>query len=650
MSCGGRPSRPDRSSFFRTMLQKIRDRITGKIALAFLALIALPFVFFGIDYNFIGLGYAAKVNGEEVSINMFENAYRNQLLALAEQGQEVPEELRTLVREGVLDTLIREELVLQYLRESGYRIPDTLVSEAIQSEPTWQEDGAFSPEAYYTWLEQRAITAAEFEENQRRFLEQNQLRRGIALTAFVTPAEYRRYLNLYGEQRQVAIAEIDVTALSEAVEVTDEDVQAYYDSRPDAFLSPESVDFQYVELSRSGLAETLEITEDELQRYYEQAGERFVRDEQRQARHILIPFGDDEAAAEAEAAALTARASAGEPFEDLARQYSKDGGTAPQGGDLGLLLKSQLPVELGDAIFVMEQGDVEGPVRSTFGFHVIRLDDIQSGGPMPLSEIRNELIAELRADKVEAVFQEKERDLSNALFDAANVESLAATVGLPLSSVSGFERSGGGPFGGNQAAIDAVFDERVLVDREVSDLVEIDADRTVVIGVSDYREAARRPLDEVAEDIARSIRSERAFALASERVSELRAALADGSNFDDAASGVEGFATRTVSVTRQSQDVDSRLRAAVFQEKKPAAGTPRVGTVVTAGGNYAVYSVTAYAPGRPESIPLAERDAMKEQLAVQSGSQDFASFVRELELRADIAKSEDALAADSFYE
>ena len=632
------------------MLQKIRDRITGKVALAFLALIALPFVFFGIDYNFIGLGFAAKVNGEEVSVPVFENAYRNQLMALAEQGQEVPSELRDLVREGVLDRLIREELVRQYLRDSGYRIADSLVSTTIQSEPTWQEDGEFSPDVYYAWLEQRAITAPEFEASQRQFLEQNQLRRGIALTAFVTPAEYRRYLNLYGEQRQVSIAEIDVAALSEGIEITDDDVLAYYEERPDSYMSPESVDFQYVELSRRALAESIEISEDELQSYYEAAGSRFVQDEQRRARHILLPFGADEAAAEQEAAALAARASAGEPFEDLARQYSKDGGTAERGGDLGLLLKSQLSGELGEAIFAMEQGDIDGPVRTGFGFHVIRLDEVRAGGPLPLADIRRELLTELRAEKVVAVHQAKQRELSNALFDAESIEALAAAVDLPLQSATGFERSGGEPFGSNQAAINAVFDERVLVDRDISDLIELDADRTVVVGVTNHMEAARQPLEDVAEDIERAVRAERGFALANERVAEVRAAIAAGSSFDDAAAAVEGFTPRTVSMTRQSQEVDSRIRAAVFQERKPQAGAPKVGTVVTATGNYAVYSVNSYAPGRPESIPLAERDAMKEQLAVQSGSQDFASFIHELELRAEITKSEDVIAAESLFE
>ncbi len=632
------------------MLQRIRDRITGKFALAILALIALPFVFFGINYNFIGVGFAAKVNGDEISAFEFENAYRNQLLRLAEQGTEIPTELRQLVREGVLDALIRDMLVNQFLEQAGYEISDQILTDFIQRDETWRVDGEFSREAYYQWLETRGLDPGQFEASQRRGLEQNQLQRGVAASAFVTPSEYRRYLNLYGEQRQVSIAEIDIVALAETIEVSEEEARAYYDERPDAFRSPESVDLSYVELRRDALAAGVEVGEDELERYYQESSSRFVQDEQRRARHILIPFGDDEAAAGEQAAALAARAQAGEPFEDLARQYSKDGGTAQQGGDLGFMLRTQLSGELGDAIFEMETGDIVGPVKSTFGFHVIRLDGVRAGGPLPLEEVRGELERELRSQKADAQYETLERQLADALFDAANIETLARSVGLELNGTSGFTRLGGEPFGTNQAAIDAIFDDAVLTRGEISDIIELDANRAIVVAVTRYNEAARRPFEEVRAEIDSSIKSERAFAIANQRVAELQAALLGGADFEEAAAAIEGLTTRTAVIERQDTDVDPRIRAAVFQEKKPAPGRPRVGTVVTEDSKYAVYSITDYAPGRPESIPLAERDAGKQQLGLMSGSRDLQSLIAELERRADIVKSEDVLAQETPFD
>jgi len=632
------------------MLQSIRDRVTGKFAVLILVLIALPFVFFGINSDLIGAGFAAKVNGEEISAVQFENAYQNQILALAEQGTEIPAEFRQLVREGVLDRLIREELLRQFLIEAGYTVSDQLIAEIIQSDPTWAVDGQFSREAYDQWLELRAIEHSAFEEAQRRTLTQDQLQRGIAATAFVTPAEYRRYLNLYGERRLVSLAELNLAEMTESIEVSEEDIQAYYDARPDDFQSEESVDVAYVELNRDELAESVEVTEDELRQYYEDRRDDYLQDEQRQARHILILFGDDEAAAEQEAAALTARVQAGEPFEDLARQYSADTSTSERGGDLGLVLQTQLPEALGDAIFAMEPGEVTGPVRSEFGFHVLRLDDVQSGGALPLEQVRGELLSELRRDRTVANYRRLEDDLSDALFDAPDIAALAAATGLTVKTVERFTRSGGGAFGSNQAAIDAVFDPSVLEDGELSDIVELDANRSIVVAAGEYHPASRRPLEEVRASIESSIKAERAFAAANERVAAIQTALADGATMEEATAEVPEVTVSSRTVSRQSTDISPRLLGAIFQEKKPAGGQGRVGTVVTDDQRYVVYSLTGVAPGRPESIPLEERDQGKLQLAMQSGSQDFASLILDLEANADIVKSEDVLAQQTFFE
>lgn len=632
------------------MLQKIRDRITGKFALAILVVIGLSFVLFGINLPFLGPGWAAKVNGEEISAAQFENAYRNQLLALAEQGTEIPEDLRPIVREGVLDRLVREFLIDQYLDEAGFVVPDQFVTDFVQRDPTWQVDGQFSRDAYYQWLELRAIDPGVFEASQRQALEQNQLQRGIAATAFVTPADYRRYLNLYGEQRQISMAGIDINELKASIEVTDDQIAEYYEIRTDDFQAPESVDLAYVELNRNEIAEQIEIDEEELRQYYEESKSRYLQDEQRRARHILIPFGDDEAAAEEQARALAARAQAGEPFEDLARQYSADSSSAEQGGVLGLLLETQLPEGLGDAVFQMEEGDIEGPVRSDFGFHIVRLDEIRPGGPLPFADVRNELLRELRLERADANYLAVERRLSDALFDAESIADLAESSGLELKTASGFTREGGDPFGSNQAAIEAVFDPRVLDDREMSDVVELDASRSVVVAVTEYNEAARRPLEEVREQIVDDLKTERAFELANQRIVAVQQAVQNGASMESAVEGVEGVTTSTATITRQTTDVDQRIVAAAFEQKKPVEGQVRTGTVLTGDGRYVVFQVTAVAPGRPESIPLEQRDAGKEQLALQSGARDFAALVSDLEASAEIVKSEDALARETLFE
>ncbi|MDH4048662.1 MAG: SurA N-terminal domain-containing protein [Gammaproteobacteria bacterium] len=625
------------------MLQTIREKFTGTFAIAILAIICIPFVFFGINYNFIGAGYAAKVNGEEISTGQLESAYQSELQRYAEFG-ELPAEFRVRLKANILDNLVRNAVIDQYLADSGYRVTDQMIADLIQRETAFFVDGKFSKEKYYSVLEENGIDPQRFEFNQRNNLRQSQLQRGVGATAFVTPADYRRYLNLYGELRRVAVATFEIERFAESVEVTDADVQQYYDERPSEFLLPETVDLEYIEIRRDQLAANADISEEELQKHYEASASRYLQDERRRASHILILTDDDEAAAAEQAKALAARAQAGEPFADLARQYSRDGGTSSQGGDLGVIVQSQFPGALGDAIFAMRKGEIRGPVKSEFGLHVVRLEEIIPGGPLPLNEVRGELERELRDARGDVAFREKERSISDALFDGADLGTMAQSAGLELQSASGFTRSGGDPFGNNQAAIDAVFDPRVLTEGGISDIIEIDANRSVVLRVVEHHEASRRPLDEMREQIVESVRLTRARTIIQDKVNSLQESLNAGESISEAAAAVDASFTPYSVIDRLNESVDGRVLEAIYRAKKPLAGKPRVGTAITDEGDYAVFTIDAVAPGRPESVPLADRDARKEQLSGQSGSADYTAFVLQLEREADIVRSESALA------
>ncbi len=632
------------------MLQNIRDRLTGRFALAAILLLSVPFAFFGLPYDFTGGGYAAKVNGVEISIDQLQNAYQQALAQYAESGTDIPPELHGVVRDAVLNDIIRETLVNLHLSDSGYRITDEMIADFIRQVPLFQENGQFSTDLYYAWLDQRMMAAPQFEESRRQAMRLEQFQRGIAATAFVTPAEYRRYLNLYGEQRRAAIATFDMQAVAAGIEIEDAKVTEYYDAHPEEFQAPESVDLAYIEIDRRDLGQRVEISDAELQEYYDQVKSRYVQDEQRQARHILVAFDGDEGAALDEATALAERARAGEPFADLARQYSDDSGTAEQGGDLGPLLKSQMPGALGDAIFSLQQGEIGGPVKSDFGFHIVRLDDIQPGGPLPLEQVRAELERELRDEETADEYRELERKLSDALFDAQNLQAMADASGLEVRTASGFTRAGGEPFGNNQAAIDAVFNPMVLEDRRISEIVELDANRSAVFQVREHYPAAVRPLEEVRDGIVAQLRLAQAEDIVSERAGELQAELAQGAGFAEAAQAAGAEVTAATLLRRQDESIDPILLEAIFRAPKPVgAEQPTIGQTRTQSGDYAVYSIAAVQPGRPEAIPLAERDARKLQLAADSGRADYVALVLELQRGADIVRADEPLGAQPAF-
>jgi peptidyl-prolyl cis-trans isomerase D len=627
------------------MLQNIREKFTGWIAISILALIGVTFIFVGgANFAFIGSNYAAKVDDVEIGLGQFEAAYRDELQRNPEYAQ-LPEDIRVQLRQNILEGLIQQRVIDNYLVEAGYQMGDAQITAMIQQVPEFQVDGKFDLETYRSLLAQNGYEPADFERAQRVSLRREQLQRAIRGSAIMSPAAYRRYLNLAAEQRIVRLATLDPEIAAADLTVTDDMVAAYYDNNPTLYQLPESADVEYVEIQRSDVAQTLTITEQELVEYYEYNQDRYQQDEQRQASHILILFGDDEAAAEATATDLVARIAAGESFEELAKEYSEDGGTSDRGGDLGTLTRTQLPGDLGAAIFSMAEGAIEGPVKSDFGFHVVRLDKILESGPLPLDQVRAELTAELQDQKAENLFLELERKLSDALFDAPDIRALAEAVGVEVKTVSGFTREGGGPLGDDFGVINAIFDEAVLSGEQMSEIIEIDASRSAVFAVTQHRPATRQALDDVRDAVESTLKIQKAEELMAARAEEMLTALEAGADFAEAAAAIGATAEEPVLMSRNMQDADQFISVAVFTAVKPSQDMPTAGSTRNGVGGYTVYSIESVIPGRPEVVPVEQRDQGKLQLTDQIGVGEYVAFMQELRENAEIIINEDALAA-----
>ena len=632
------------------MLQNIRERFTGRFALVVLALICLPFLFFGVPNDFIATEDVASVDDINISQPYFENQYQNEMLRYDSEGIEIPDEARIFVRQNVLNNIINDVLTEKFINENGINISDEFIARVIQSSPEFMIDGQFSRDRYYTWLNERVIEPSLFEENQRINIRKGQLERGIRATSFVTPSEYRRYLNLIGEQRNVTIAEIDLSVLADPINLEEEDIQEYYSSRSNEFLQPESIDFRYIELRKDQLNNDLKITDDEILQYYNDSGQRFAQDERRQASHILILLGEDEALSLQRANDTLERINNGESFSDLVLTISDDEGSKRSDGDLGMLPRSQLPGALGDAIFSMAEGEISEVVRTDFGFHIVRLDRVESDGKVPLELVESELKQELILQKAGQNFTDQERALSDALFDADNLSQLADIIGLEVMTEEFFSSQGGGSFGSNQIVIDAVFDAHRDNNYELSDILEIDANRSIVFQIERYNEAKVRPLGDVRDTIVADMKLVSAEVLANDIATRLESLLIKGESIQEVANELSSVTTVNKLMNRASEDDDFMLQASVFGEKRSKDGAPRIGTVIMSNGNYAVYSVTESIYGIPESIPQNERDDARELLNQRSGLSDYSAFISELEQRADITKNDEIISSSSLFD
>ena len=256
----------------------------------------------------------------------------------------------------------------------------------------------------------------------------------------------------------------------------------------------------------------------------------------------------------------------------------------------------------------------------------------------------------MRSREADDRYLDIERNLSDALFDNTDMQVISDAVGLDIQTATGFTRAGGEPFGTNQAAIDAIFDELVLTGGQISEVIELDANRSAIFKVVFHNEATRQPLEEVRDEVLASVQTQQAELILVARAEQMLSAVASGEDFGIAAEAAGLTVSAPQIFSRGDQTVDQALIFDVFAAGKPTAEAPITGRVRTLDGSYSVYSLDAVLPGRPESIPLAERDEGKLMLAQQSGMGDFQAFVKVLEANAEIIINDDVVAADDLFQ
>ena len=636
------------------MLQNLRESTGRWAAAGILGFIAITFIFFGnFDFGFTGTTFAAKVNGEDIPLLEFEREYQraqNQYQQL--YPVELTDDLRRELRRSVVERMALGRALEQRARETGYRISDERLSESIRATEAFQAGGQFSPDSYRLRLAAQGLTPPGYEALHRRELEVLELQEGIASSTFWTPAEFRRYIEIFNERRELAYALYTADGFLAEVEISDADVAAHYAANGALYMSPETVDLEYIELDQAAIAATVTVTDRALEEYFNEQRERFQTAEERRARHILVTVeGDDTAAAEAEAAAIRARVDAGEDFAALATELSDDPGTRAQGGDLGWIARDQLAGAFEDALFALSAGEVAGPVQTDFGYHVIKLDEVRAGAAPTLAEVRDELAAEYQTSEAEDLFYEQANRLEELAFDAYDeLASVATALGVPLETVTGYPRSGNPElFANNAAVVQSAFDEELVASGNNSRLIELADDRVMVLRVTAHHPPVPLPLESVAEDIredlARAAAEELANAAATAFLADLDAPVGASSARDlqSAAEARGGTWYASRSVERTDAQVPTETLAAAFAVRPPlpAGGIRQV--VPMASGDTTVFLLTAVMPGDPATVPLEQRDRQQVELANEAALSEMTGYAADVRDRATIRIPDEVL-------
>ena len=635
------------------MLQSIRDGLQSHKWLMYIVLGALALIFaawgaYGIvNFNTGSSTYAAEAGGQKISIESARNAWINEQTEYQQrQGGELPPAQKAFLQDRILEGLIRRALLTERSSNLGYRVDDKSVHEAIINEPAFQIEGKYSAEVAKERLAQSGLTPAAFETDLRGSLQRDQLQRGIALSDFQTPAEIQRARTLQNEQREVRYALLPPDKYSADIQVDDTAVQAYYKAHQAQYMTPESAHLQYAELRLDQLAAQVTPADADLHAAYDKNKDRYNEPEKRHGRHILIPIGKDDAAARKQAEDVLAQAKAGKDFAALAKQYSQDPGSSDKGGDLGWADRAQFVGPFADALFGMNAGELRGPVKTQYGYHIIRLDEIQPGKTKSFDSVRPELEAELRRNAAADKFGEIQEQIQSRLDQAGNdLGALAKEFNLASGELPQFLRgAGGAPLGTAQPIQDIVFGDSPLQPGRVGGPVLVGEDRLVLVKVTEHTKPQPKPIAEVRDGIVAAIKKDRGSEAALKAAQEGQAKLQAGTSFDDVARQLGVSSEPARFVARTDSTLPAQLRELVFNSPKPA-GKPVYRAVALQTGGAAVVAMTALRTEAPQvdkdklADQLKEQNAQAREDAVRHGQGDVAAYVEEMRRTADVRKN-----------
>jgi peptidyl-prolyl cis-trans isomerase D len=631
------------------MLQKIRDSLQSQRWLAIVVLGALALVFaawgaYGIVNINVGVGdYAAKVGSEKLSLQeVREDWMREQSQWQQRFGGEIPADMKASVQNSLLESLIRNLAMTQRAHDLGYRVSNAQIQQAIRNEPAFQIDGQYSPQAARMRLAQAGISLESFEQQTRSTLERQQLEGPMQASDFLTAREIEHLRALTDEEREVRYALLTPAKFQGSAAPDEAAVAAYYASHQAQFMTPEWVKLEYGELRLDQLAAQTTVSDADLRDAYEKSKDRYVTPEKRRASHILIqiPAGKDaDAIARKKAEDILAQARSGKDFAALAKQYSQDPGSAAKGGDLGWAERSNFVAPFADVLFSTPVGEIRGPVKTQYGYHIIRVDDIQAGKTQTFEQARAEVDAQLRRDRAADRFGDRQEQLQRRLEQpGADFDALAKEFQLQTGEVPRFLRgTGGAPLGTSNELQDAVFGTAALDEGRIGGPVLLGEDRIVIVKDLEHHKAAPQPLAEVHEVIIAAILKERGSVAAVKAAEEARDKLNGGASFDQVVHDLGVTAEAAHFVGRTDPSIPPQIREAVFRAPKPEGKLIYRAVPLSEGG--AALLAVASLRTRGAVVNAQADSAAAEKARTRQGEGEVAAYLEEVRRTTDVKKN-----------
>jgi len=624
------------------MLQNIRNNTQGLIAKIFVGFIVFVFAIFGLDSivgTIVNINSTVSVNGvaiDELAIESESQRITQDLLSSLGAQIDISSIDTTQFREQAINNLVERELLLQTAIENGMLISSSTLDRQIAQTPDFQVNGVFSNERARALLASFGLTPASYRASLQQQGLLNQMLDAYSTSSFATQAEMENLARINEEKRNFRYIRISAADLAQTQVITEEELSQYYDANSALFMQSERVSLEYLELNKNDMLAEVEITEEQIQAQYAAELSTLQAQTERRASHILLQAGDELGEALAQAQELKNRIDNGESFEDLAAEFSIDGGSAQFGGDVGYTTGETFAEEFEAALSQLELNEVSDPVRTQFGVHLIKLTEITENEGPSLEESRERIERELQDQAVEDIYIARAEELNNLSFESIDLQEPANILELDIQTTELFDSAGGIGIASNADVIAAAFGADVQEGLN-SELIALDESRSVVIRLLESREPELKTLAEVRGEIESTLRRQKAEEQAASLGETYLNNLNNGQNIDNllAVQGLEW--NRGQNLSRTSPGLQPEIRQLVFSMSKPQ-GDPLIQGQQLASGDYIIAELQEVIPGSLEEMSEENRLALQNYLMQLTANSDFTAYMTGFEADADIER------------
>ena len=639
------------------MLTTIRERAQGWIAWVIVFIISVPFALWGINEYFSAdeKVIVAEVNGNEILAQEFQELIQRQRVNLRQKfGGKIDNKIfeTKAFKLRVLNEMIAQRLISADIGKQNYQISDEQLAIYLRTNPNFQANGSFSPELYAQAIRSNGLSAPAFENRVRASNIVQQIKEGFNSSVIKSDEQMKRLLRLQQEKRDFKSLTLSADSLNDQVEISSDDIKKYYDTNMQLFMTTEDVRVEYIALSIVELAEQIKPDEATLLEYYEETKDQYIEAEQRKAQHILLAVAADadevEEARIAElASGLAKQAREGKDFAEMAKKFSVDSISSVNGGDLGYFEKGVMDQAFDEKVFAMQIDEISEPVRSRFGFHIIKLNDVKAESGKSFELARDQVRDEYALKESASRFGQMAEEMQNLVYEQpTSLQAAADALGLKVMSSDWFSRSGGEGLLSKRVFVDSAFTEDVLLEGLNSEVVETGDDTLVALRLLEHRLPQQKPLADVSDEIKQSLINQRRKKLLATKAEELTSLLRSGSKTMTQIAEQQGIElTEHENVKRAgNEELEPALLNKVFRSSvSPSGNDKEAANVLAASGEYVIFSVTKVSPGDPKDVSDDVLEQISYVMQQRTGEGLFADYERGLYELADIVIYEDKL-------